>query len=217
MHRLFRVLGQQMGIQQVRGILPESIDVYLNDSIIAKVRAILQENCTVDFKNKLAIQQTEVSPINALRTLYYESSVEDAKNVLVYLGGYLQHKVDTNKRYACRMIDPIKLDNTLNDYCNKPSLEYPIMSIVNKIKDDAFELNIGFFTGGEDATDYDFILKYLTNPDVVKFVDANSEDNVDCNIPEYLHAEIVEKAVRKYFTSLGYTMRPATNEETTQQ
>lgn len=205
-----------MGIQQVRGILPESIDIYLNDAIITKVRTILQENCTVDFKNKIAIQRTEISPINALRTLYYESDIDSAKNILVYLGAYLQHKDDTNKRYSCRLIDPIELDNTLNDYCNRPSLEYPIMTITNIIKDGETKLNIGFFTGDDDHTNYELILKYLINPKSVKFVEENSNNNVDCDVPEYLHTEIVEMAVQKYFTSLGYTMRAATNNETTQ-
>ena len=33
MHSMFRTLGQQKGMQHVRGILPEEIDDYLNSSI----------------------------------------------------------------------------------------------------------------------------------------------------------------------------------------
>ena len=36
MHNVFRTLGQQMGMQLNRGILPESIDIYLNEAIIEK-------------------------------------------------------------------------------------------------------------------------------------------------------------------------------------
>lgn len=206
MHVLFRVLGQQMGIQQVRGILPESIDVYLNDVIINKVRSILQENCVVDFKNKVAIQRNEVSPINALRTLYYES--DTPKDVLVYLGGYIYNEL-SGKRYSCRLIDPIELDNTLNDYCNRPSIEYPIMCVNNTLVGDALSFNINVFTGEDLYDDYKLRLKYLIKPNVVKFVGEDSDSNVDCNLPDYLHHEIVELAVQRYFTSLGYTSRPA--------
>ena len=33
MHQLFRVVGQQMGMQTIRAILPEEIDVFLNMAI----------------------------------------------------------------------------------------------------------------------------------------------------------------------------------------
>lgn len=213
MHMLFRVLGQQMGIQQVRGILPESIDIYLNNAIISKIRTILQENCTVDFKNKVAIQRTEVSPINALRTLYYES--KEPKDVLVYLGGYLYNE-STKKRYSCRIIDPIELDNTINDYCNRPSIEYPIMSVKNSLSGNTHIFDIGIFTGEDSHEGYELIIKYLAKPKIVKFVNNNNASNVDCDLPDYLHHEIVEFAVQKYFISLGYTSRPAGNNETNQ-
>lgn len=219
MHKLFRVLGQQMGIQQVRGILPESIDAYLNDSIITKVRTILQENCTVDFKNRIAIQRSEISPVNALRTLYYESIKDKATNVLVYLGAYLQIKSESDdssnitKRYNCRLIDPIELDNTLNDYCNRPTLDCPILIITNSYDDTSksFALKFNIFTGEEtDSNKYDIYLKYIVKPAIVDY-----NKSVDCDIPEYLHTEIVENAVQKYFISMGYTSRPATTNETT--
>ena len=41
MHNVFRTLGQQMGMQLNRGILPESIDIYLNEAIIEKVQVDL--------------------------------------------------------------------------------------------------------------------------------------------------------------------------------
>ena len=44
MHNIFRTLGQQMGLQRIRGILPESIDVYINDAIIEKVRSVVIAN-----------------------------------------------------------------------------------------------------------------------------------------------------------------------------
>ena len=70
MHVLFRTLGQAMGLQLVRAILPESIDTYLNDAIVDTVRKIVLSNSTMQFQDKVTIQNDTISPINAIRTLY---------------------------------------------------------------------------------------------------------------------------------------------------
>ena len=76
MHELFRVLGQQMGMQKVRGILPESIDILLNTSIVHCVRQIITSNVTTNFGNIVATQRNKISAINALRTLYIEKETD---------------------------------------------------------------------------------------------------------------------------------------------
>lgn len=76
MHELFRVLGQQMGMQKVRGILPASIDILLNTSIVHCVRQIITSNVTTNFGNVVAIQKNKISVINALRTLYVEKETD---------------------------------------------------------------------------------------------------------------------------------------------
>jgi len=76
MHELFRVLGQQMGMQKVRGILPASIDILLNTSIVRCVRQIITSNVTTNFGNVVAIQKNKISVINALRTLYVEKETD---------------------------------------------------------------------------------------------------------------------------------------------
>lgn len=70
MHMEFRVLGQQMGLQLVRGILPESIDVYLNAAIIDRVKAELQTTVLLDSKNDSNLNPSALTAINAFRTLY---------------------------------------------------------------------------------------------------------------------------------------------------
>ena len=41
MHQYFRVYGEQMGLELIRNILPEEIDIYLNTAINEKVREVL--------------------------------------------------------------------------------------------------------------------------------------------------------------------------------
>ena len=57
MHKLFRLLGQQMGMERIRGILPESIDGYLQDAIQEQATAIIRENVTTVYNDKLIILQ----------------------------------------------------------------------------------------------------------------------------------------------------------------
>lgn len=189
MHVLFRLLGQQMGLQTVRGILPEEIDSVLNDAIVEKVRSICIQYSVVDFKNKIAIDRNAISNLNALRTLYKETTDEPI-DVMLYLGISVKASA-TSKEYGCRLIDPVELENTLNDYCNRASKDYPIATIINE------KVNIYPKTDYSNPT---IKYKYLKNPNVVSFT-----YKVDCDLPEYLHQEIVELAVSKFYKAVGYT------------
>lgn len=69
MHKLFRELGQQMGLQNVRAIIPEEIDILLNTSISDYVNNIIQTNVN-NVTDKVTGDNAKVSQINALHTLY---------------------------------------------------------------------------------------------------------------------------------------------------
>jgi len=69
MHKLFRELGQQMGLQNVRAIIPEEIDILLNTSISDYVNNIIQSNVN-NVTDKVTGDNAKVSQINALHTLY---------------------------------------------------------------------------------------------------------------------------------------------------
>lgn len=70
MHDAFRVLGQQMGLQLIRGILPESVDIYLNDAIVEKTQKELAESVTNALAESANTIVSTMTPINAFRTLY---------------------------------------------------------------------------------------------------------------------------------------------------
>lgn len=75
MHSAFRVLGQQEGLQLIRGILPESIDVYLNNIIFETVRNELLANAKTVFQDNVNTQPTALGAINILRTLYRNKTI----------------------------------------------------------------------------------------------------------------------------------------------
>lgn len=70
MHSAFRTIGQQMGLQLVRGILPESIDVFLNDVIQEKVQQDLLISTRTVIQETTDTQASTMGGVNILRSLY---------------------------------------------------------------------------------------------------------------------------------------------------
>lgn len=69
MHVMFRQYAQQMGMQNVRAILPEQIDLLLNTSIMDIVNQTIKENIGIT-NDRVITDNSKIGQINALRTLY---------------------------------------------------------------------------------------------------------------------------------------------------
>ena len=74
MHVWFRQNAQQMGLQNVRAILPEQIDLLLNTSIYDTVNKIIQQNIGIT-NDRIITDNSKIGQINALRTLYKVAEV----------------------------------------------------------------------------------------------------------------------------------------------
>lgn len=211
MHEMFRTVGQQVGMQDVRAILPESIDIFINIAIIEKVRSIVMENTKTAFPNRVSIQNNFISPINALRTLYRRKEItitditKDVKlsqldNVFLYTSFAIRYD-NNDSEYKCRFIDGDKLEETLNDVLNGASWDYPICSMFNGENNSEY---LKVFINSDSHTPNAIIIKYIANPAVVKF-SKNAAECINCDLPDYLHSEIVELAVSKFFKSVAAT------------
>lgn len=116
------------------------------------------------------------------------------------------------RRYPCRIIEPDKIYHILNDFCSAPSKEYPCCVIdgsngVNR------PIDFQIYTGGNSI--YQVYISWIDMPAKV-FANYENKINpttnepykdVDCDLPDYLHSEIVEIAVNKYFQSVGSTTK----------
>lgn len=69
MHVWFRQYAQQMGMQNVRAILPEQIDVLINTSISDIVNQLVRENVGIR-NDRVITDNSKIGQINALRSLY---------------------------------------------------------------------------------------------------------------------------------------------------
>lgn len=229
MHSTFRVLGQQMGMQLTRGILSESIDVYLNDAILEKTRNELGIGIQTATKLNSDTLVSTMTPTNTFRTLFKSDrfSIEDTPDTTSKLHAYnatngynviniptlntnivignnenkinpmmiLGFSVEYDDKSLgsaidCRLIGSDVLEMTLRDYCNTASKQDPIACLVNE--------KVDIYTNTSNCKVKFLNIKYIKTPNVV-----NLETNISCDLPDYLHYEIVEIAVRKFFASVG--------------
>lgn len=205
MHELFRVLAQRMGLQDVRGIIPEEIDILLNNAINLFIKNVLKENAIVvfqDSKTKANIFKngTPVGYLNALRTLYSSDSYKafNSKKVMYYLSFAC---IKNDKSYKARLVEADKVDEMEMDYCSRASLEYPIVTLSN----DKGGFNINIYP--KDIFYSDVIIRYLKYPEKVKYDEDEESNSVDCDLPEYTHDDIVTLAATQYIQSLNITTK----------
>lgn len=211
MHQTFRVFAQQMGMQLVRAILPEEIDVYLNSAIIEKVKEVVFTNTNTVFNDRISIQDNSISPINYIRTLYKQKElgltnktnegfyIEKDNDIMFYTYVSLVYEED-GIVYGARLIEPDKLHSTLRDFCNGASFDYPIVSIYNIDEQEVIKT----FTGGKEVEQ--LIINYIANPVTVSY-----KENINCDLPEYTHNDIVQLACQKYFVSVDSTTHNVNN------
>ena len=206
MHELFRTLGQQMGLQLVRGILPQSIDNYLNDAIMEVTRQIVLSNAQSVFQDKVTIQNNSVSQVNSVRTLcgkLVSEVLDDVINIdsktnriMFYISFAV---IFENKIAKARFIEIDKVHDVLNDYCSRASSDYPIITYIgNDSVNDSFQIY------SDENKPNKVEVNFIKLPKVVKYSEIE-EDRINCDLPEHLHYQVVELAVNKFFNSVGST------------
>lgn len=69
MHVMFRQYAQQMGMQNVRAILPEQIDLLINNSINDTINQIVTQNIGIT-NDRVITDNSKLNQVNALKSLY---------------------------------------------------------------------------------------------------------------------------------------------------
>lgn len=210
MHSMFRTIGQMKGMQNIRGILPEEIDDYLNAAIIGFCREVLASGSATQYSDKVSQRDNQIVPYNALRTLYDETPKQVGQSLinehytlnltnagteyLAIIGADVNYSAN-GRRYQCRIVEPTKIGYLLNDYCNRPTKTEPFCVIDSDVSQKA-----EFHIYTDKNVPYQCFVHTINMPKIVS--EANK---VDCDLPAYVHQEIVERAVQKFFTSVGAT------------
>jgi hypothetical protein len=262
MHVVFRQFAQQMGMQRVRAILPEQIDIVLNTAIVDIANQIVRDNVGIS-NDRVVTDNAKISQINALRTLYKvkeldllggdSSSLPFKYDAADYFNGryssndaysfpeamlYADFALNyckattgwkgttspvrdsstpfTTNYYPVRLIDDGYLADTLNDFVLKNRLRSPIAVMYSKDGNkhfgmdmyiDAFDKTSGLLANS--LAPYKFRMSYVAYPAKVKYSEDIAGENVDCDLPEYLHSDIVKRAVDIYRVSLNNSLYSA--------
>ena len=265
MHVWFRQYAQQMGMQNVRAILPEQIDLLINSSITDTINQIITQNIGVT-NDRIITDNSKIGQINALRSLYKVKIVNaipggssGSPNVTIpFIKGEETHifrmfaniknfdgtlgeqgnfdylylvdlainysdlitptttpKVLTNY-FPVRLIDDAYLADTLNDFVLRPRLRTPIAVLYN----DQLDIYIDNLIAGklpENLNPYKLRVSYIAKPAIVAYRSDLGGTDVDCNLPEYMHVDILKHAVDLYRIAISGSLSATQQAEQNQQ
>ena len=264
MHVWFRQYAQQMGMQNVRAILPEQIDLLINSSITDTINQIITQNIGIT-NDRVITDNSKLGQINALRSLYNvilvnanpvsNTSEQNVANPFVR-GEETQiftikadiNNFDTNFKYLylvdlsinyktkensssiiggnfdsittnyfpIRLIDDAYLADTINDFVLKPRLRTPVAVIYNNKLDIYIDDTV--LTGlPNNLNPYKLRVSYIAKPASVAYKQDLGGTNVDCDLPEYMHVDILKHAVDLYRISISGSLSAAQQQAQTQQ
>lgn len=279
MHQMFRNYAQQMGMQNVRAILPSQIDLLLNNSISDTVNQVIAQNIGTT-SDRVITDNSKLNQVNALKSLYkvWKGKVTLPTPKTNYIASYIlplenfgiasEAKDTTIKKgdnvyatpgsadagrpkkieyfflvdlsidyiktlssgnfntniFPIRLIDDQYLADVVNDFVMAPSLRSPVATI----HDTNIELYIDkpdastkstpeSYTFGDGLKVNEIRLSYISKPGIVKFNEDLGGEDVDCELPESMHVDIVKHAVDLYRTALNGSIIGAQGAQQQQQ
>ena len=123
--------------------------------------------------------------------------------------------------FPVRIIDDAYLADTLNDFVLKNRLRSPIIVAYNNNNNNVFDLYIDKFNKTSDnryvleggLIPYMLRMSYIGKPAKVKYGEDIGQENVDCDLPEYMHIDVVKHAVDLYRVARSGSMMTAQQQE----
>ena len=261
MHKMFRQYAQQMGMQNVRAILPEQIDLLINNSISDTINQVITQNIGIT-NDRVISDASKLNQVNALKSLYkvWKGSIAEAtvkgKEKTNYIisfqlplnnfktnGSYTDdnvsstaisflYAVDLSINYKktdfvtnifpVRIVDDQFVADVVNDFVLAPKMRSPVASIHDNLielyidKADAKPNDGQAFTfKGVSINELRF--SYIAKPAIVRFAEDVDGTNVDCDLPEYMHVDIVKHAVELYQLAKSGSLAAAQQAQQNQQ
>lgn len=216
MHVMFRQLAQQMGMQTIRAILPSEIDACINIAINDVIKKLIAENLGSAGNEQVTIYNARVGQINGLSTLSKRLNLTaPIKSIprncfdtyipldtVMYITAVEVGYRETNIMYDARVTQAELLGRTLEDYCNAPTYKSPVVVFLGQVGRVDIEIYTSFTRNGLIPTKANAVV--ISKPAVVIYSDVEG-DGVDCDMPDYMHIDIVKAAAEIYLRSVGIT------------
>lgn len=261
MHKMFRQYAQQMGMQNVRAILPEQIDLLINNSISDTINQVITQNIGIT-NDRVISDASKLNQINALKSLYkvWKGSISNAtvkgKEKTNYIisfqlplnnfktgGSYTEDNVSSTaisflyavdlsisykkadfitNVFPVRIVDDQFVADVVNDFVLAPKMRSPVASIHDNLielyidkADEKPSTSQPFKFNGVSINELRF--SYIAKPAIVKFAEDVDGNNVDCDLPEYMHVDIVKHAVELYQLAKSGSLAAAQQAQQNQQ
>lgn len=278
MHQMFRQYAQQMGMQNVRAILPEQIDLLINNSISDTINQVITQNIGIT-NDRVISDASKLNQINALKSLYkvWKGNIsaatlkgkektnyiisfqlplncfklkENGDNVYTKESNYKEtdskseevvkkystisflYVVDLSINYEktnfvtnvfpVRIVDDQFVADVVNDFVLAPTMRSPVASIHDNLielyidkADNVPENDQPFTFKGVSINELRF--SYIAKPAVVRFAEDVNGTNVNCDLPEYMHVDIVKHAVELYQLAKSGSLAAAQQAQQNQQ
>lgn len=216
MHVMFRQLAQQMGMQTIRAILPSEIDACINIAINDVIKKLIAENLGSAGNEQVTIYNARVGQINGLSTLSKRLSLtapikSNQRNcygtyilldTVMYITAVEIGYDETNNFYDARVTQAELLGRTLEDYCNAPTYKSPVVVFLGQV--DRVDVEVYSSSTGNGLIPTKANAVIISKPAVVMYSDVEG-DGVDCDMPDYMHIDIVKAAAEIYLRSVGIT------------
>lgn len=216
MHVMFRQLAQQMGMQTIRAILPSEIDACINIAINDVIKKLIAENLSSAGNEQVTIYNARVGQINGLSTLSKRLSLtapikSNQRNcyttyvpldTVMYITAVEIGYEETNSFYDARVTQAELLGRTLEDYCNAPTYKSPVVVFLGQAGRVDVEVYTSSTGNGLIPTKVNAVI--ISKPAVVMYSDVEG-DEVNCDMPDYMHIDIVKAAAEIYLRSVGIT------------
>ena len=277
MHKMFRQYAQQMGMQNVRAILPEQIDLLINNSISDTINQVITQNIGIT-NDRVISDASKLNQVNALKSLYkvWKGSIaeatvkgkektnyiisfqlplncfklkENGENVYTDDTKYNEtvNEEQTTKNYSIisflyavdlsinykktnfvtnvfpvRIVDDQFVADVVNDFVLAPKMRSPVASIHDNLielyidKADA-KPNAGQAFTFKGVSINELRFSYIAKPAIVRFAEDVNGTNVDCDLPEYMHVDIVKHAVELYQLAKSGSLAAAQQAQQNQQ
>ena len=277
MHKMFRQYAQQMGMQNVRAILPEQIDLLINNSISDTINQVITQNIGIT-NDRVISDASKLNQVNALKSLYkvwkgsiaeatvkgkektnyiisfqlplncfkvkesgdnvytdavkYNETVNEKQTTKNYSVISFLYAVDLSINYKktdfvtnvfpVRIVDDQFVADVVNDFVLAPKMRSPVASIHDNLielyidkADSKPENNQPFTFKGVSINELRF--SYIAKPTIVRFAEDVDGTNVDCDLPEYMHVDIVKHAVELYQLAKSGSLAAAQQAQQNQQ
>ena len=227
MHVYFRQYAQQMGMQNVRAIIPEQIDILINTAIVDIVNKIVRDNVGVR-DDKLIKDYSKIGDVDALKTLctYTNSHINKVNEYRTYQEcftystydniAYMMYAISSTIVYLkynqstqptmdltapARIMSYTDIQQSINDDVLKPKINSPIIYINSPANNVLYlpKKNLEYINNptGTNIIWNNYIV--MVRVDYLKYpTKVSITNNVDCDLPESLHVDIVKYAAELY-------------------